>query len=145
MAITEEDFKKMFDLVRELHENYTKNIERENENLRNMLAEAQRRLDEALATIEKLKSGNNEEVYKRWREIQDRMGENQKIWTSPATTPYDPNYPVITWTSNNTTNPYMTSRQSVGSPTQIDITKEYESLWKKYRSSMMYSKADEDG
>jgi hypothetical protein len=148
MTITEEDFKKMFDLVRELHQNYTKNIERENEMLRNALAEAQQKLDEAVATIEKLKEGGmNDEALKKWKEIQDKMYENTKIWTSPAISPHTyPNYPGHTWYTTNTTQPYaMGGTASSGTASNQPMKKAYEDFLQQYTTAKLHAKADEDG
>lgn len=148
MTISEEDFKKMFDLVREIHENYTKNIERENEALRNALAEAQQKLDEAVATIEKLKKGGmNDEALKKWKEIQDKMYENTKIWTSPTISPHTyPNYPGQTWYTTNTTQPYGLGGTASGTSVESNsMVEAYSEFRKKYTSYKMQAKADEDG
>ena len=144
MTITEEDFKKMFDLVRELHQNYTKNIERENEMLRNALAEAQQKLDDAVATIEKMKKLPNEDAWKKWKEIQERMdGDNSKIWTAPNTYP---NYPGQTWYTTNTTQPNaMGGIASDGTACNQPMRKAYEDFLQQYRTAKLHAKADEDG
>lgn len=147
MSISEEDFKKMFDLVRELHENYTKNIERENENLRIMLADAQKKLDDALAAIEKLKKGSNEDTLKKYKEIQDKMQESGKIWTTPPPYPYPyPSHPTVTWHyTTNTTQPYALGGVASSTTDGTPMNKAYDDFRKQYMSSKLHAKVEEDG
>jgi hypothetical protein len=155
MTISDEDFHKMFDLVRELHENYTKAIERENETLRNMLAETQKQLDEAVATLEKInKSQANkppkeyEEILKKFKEMQD----NSPL-THPTISPgYGPwvapnSYPPVQWTTGGTgTLPPlcggMTSTAANGY-NQHNYASTSDKIRELYAKA--YAKADEDG
>jgi len=144
MTITEEDFKKMFELVREIHVNYTKNVERENEVLRNMLTEAQQKLDEALALVEKLRK--TIDTLEKTKNIHDFVRDHQdNDWTKtlPGSGPWvAPGHGsgVPTWqiyTTSTLTNPICTSA--------TNMQNEYERYIKHIKEANMYSKADEDG
>lgn len=157
MTISDEDFHKMFDLVRELHENYTKAIERENETLRNMLAETQKQLDEAVDTLEKIKKGHEpakdyDDLLKKFKEIQDKhpfatpipsISPGYGPWTTPN------QYPPVQWTTTGTTPPTCGGLTMSGSTsntshnTSIAATKVQEFYDKMVKT--LYEKADEDG
>jgi hypothetical protein len=149
MTISDEDFHKMFEIVREIQANYTKAIERENETLRNMLAETQKQLDEAMAALEKLKSKSTSDQYEELRKKFEKMKDMYPdtipgIGTGGAgpwtTRPYPP---TITWTTNNTTEPYGGSAATyAGSHVTAD---DYLKMYKQQVYAKMNEKADDDG
>lgn len=159
MTISDEDFHKMFDLVRQLHEHYTKALERENETLRKMLEETQKQLDEALATIAKNGktdiSEQYEKIRKEWEKVRDNppyvspgIGTGNGPWTVP------PNTPIWTTYTTSTTNPIMvggaaSSANNMGANSHGSVSSSvdsnYEKFVKQFITAKMYAKADEDG
>jgi len=105
MSISDEDMKKFVETVKEMHEMYTKALERENEGLRNALADAQKKLDDALDVI-KSKSAV-EELRKKWSDMQSPTTTPwiQQPLVAPYTQPYigSPYTPPATWGVSNGT------------------------------------------
>lgn len=108
MTITDQDFHKMLELVKELHEKYTKSVERENVILRNMLAETEKKLDEAVDALNKIKKTNenkiqHDDLREKFDKLKDVYKDNGWRWAPyPNTNPYIPLPEQITWTSGHT-------------------------------------------